>query len=123
MRLFAVRTIETHRPVGFFWVNDIWELAVDVDAVCDPGICEYKPIDRPAALTWQPDDSEWKMGVATGADPNDPNAAAAEFELVKKGIDFHGALDDFTIPIVDLEDWTAFDAPAEGWSDPLDEDQ
>src|SRR5262249_8252410 len=64
MKRFAVLTIETHRRVGFFWVRRFRELAAAVDEFCSPKDCEYRSIDKPAALAWVPGYTKWKMGVA-----------------------------------------------------------
>lgn len=102
MKLFAVRTIEEHEPVGFFWVRGLADLCFRVEDVCDPGQCEYKPITEPGGLVW-PDECAWQMGVETGA--SDPPSEEAHFQLVKAGLDFYGALEDFTVG-VDVEGWT-----------------
>jgi hypothetical protein len=121
MRLFAVRTIEGQRPVGFFWVRDVTELGVTVDDIRDPGTCEYFHIREWGAVVWEGGPKpEWQMGVATGTD--DAHAEGAFVELVKVGMHLDGALDHFT-GLLDIGPWKAFARPGEQWTWPRDEDQ
>jgi hypothetical protein len=101
MKLFAVRTIDGQQPVGFFWVRGLAQLSTAIDDICDPGICEYKPIQAPGAVVWT-SRSQWRMGVENGAD--DPPSEERHRKLVRANIDFEGALDEYTCGL-DVEGW------------------
>jgi len=53
LKLFAVRTIDHKEAVGLFWVPNLDTLSRMIDEVTDPGACEYRLIDAPAAVTWE----------------------------------------------------------------------
>lgn len=49
---FLVRVIENQEAVGFFAVEDLDELAILVDEVTDPSICEYAEIGS-GSVIWE----------------------------------------------------------------------
>ena len=55
LKLFAVRGVDDKQAVGFFWAPDLETLSPMVDAVRDPGTCEYCLVDEPAAVMWPGD--------------------------------------------------------------------
>jgi len=55
LKLFAVRGVDDKQAVGFFWVPNLETLSSMVDAVRDPGNCEYCLVDEPAAVMWPGD--------------------------------------------------------------------
>jgi hypothetical protein len=40
-KVYIVRVIDSHEPVGVFWAASLWELSVAVDAAIRPNDCEY----------------------------------------------------------------------------------
>jgi hypothetical protein len=105
MRLFAVRLINDHEPLGFFFVRSLSELVDMVDRYDDPAGFEYKPINNTSVIIWPREVSAWKMGVRDGAladkhvgDPQDPalglnRAVSDRIKLVNDGLEFDAALD------------------------------
>lgn len=92
MKLYAVRTIEDKRPVGFFAVYDFQGLLLAVDDHIDVEECECKAIREECAIVWR-HPVDWQMGIEL--ETEDPHVAAAFEEQVKQKLTFDGAFDDF----------------------------
>lgn len=87
MRLFAVRMKKDRQAVGIFWADTLGDLWWMVDHVCDPGHCEYHPINERAALVAAKADSP-PLGVEQKLDdggnllgPNLIHSLTPEFAL------------------------------------------
>lgn len=63
MNLYAVRSTNDKEPVGFYFVRNLDELGLMVDAITDPSECEYLSITKSGAITW-PGEVDWKFGEA-----------------------------------------------------------
>jgi hypothetical protein len=61
MKLYAVRSIDDQEPVGFFWEQNLGNLAYTVDDLIDSSECEYLLIEEPAAIVWE-STIGWQMG-------------------------------------------------------------
>jgi hypothetical protein len=112
MKLYAVRIVDDKQPVGFFWSRDRATLALMIDAVTDPGACEFREIRSEAFIVW--DGSEtWGMGIAetsfTGEEPvDDPKSIDARIAMVMKGMSFddaNGGFSDHVLGIREFTDW------------------
>ena len=98
MKLFAVRGVDDKEAVGFFWAPDLETLSFMVDAITDPGTCEYCPVDAPAAVTW-PDDAP-----AMGVEREDVEDEISDREAMERGASFEFALED--ILYGEITSWT-----------------
>lgn len=80
MKVYAVRCIETHEPVGVFYANHDpkqlkdGDLSDRVDTVTSPDQCEFKIVDFPCTLFAWPDHETWKMGSAEVPKPSGDDA-------------------------------------------------
>lgn len=54
-KLYAVRHADDKQAVGFFWVNDIEDLVVEVDSISEVERCEFQEISGSAAFVWDGD--------------------------------------------------------------------
>jgi hypothetical protein len=71
MKLYAVRFLDSHEPIGFFYARTLDELVIMVDEYdCDPAICEYHQVDTSGAIRWE-DVPGWKMGERDGRPGDD----------------------------------------------------
>ena len=94
-RLFAVRTVETHMPVGFYFADSVDHLSCMVDDEISPTYCEYHPITAASAIIW-PGDVDWKMGVAQ------PDL---DLEKVKRWMKFKYQMEGFVDGGSDIDGW------------------
>jgi hypothetical protein len=92
MRLFAVRLIEDKQAVGFFWAPDLISLWWMIDSVCDPGLCEYHPIDDRAAITWQ---GKVNATLGTGNDVDRKTGELPALDELRRELTFDFALEDY----------------------------
>jgi hypothetical protein len=92
MRLFAVRLIENKQAVGFFWAPDLTSLWWMIDSVCDPGLCEYHPIDDRAAITWQ---GEVNATLGAGNDVDTKTGEQPALDELRREVSFDFALEDY----------------------------
>jgi hypothetical protein len=114
MRLFAVRLIEDKQAVGFFWAADLTTLWWMIDSICDPGLCEYHPIEDCAAITWQ-DGVKATLGAGNGPDETGESPALNE---LRRELTFDFALEDYVAREITAE-WTKVpfaDEPGSGSS-------
>ena len=100
LKLFAVRGVDDKEAVGFFWAADLETLSFMVDAVTDPGSCEYCLIDSPAAVMW--------LGAAPamGVEREDVEDEISDREALERGASFEFALEDLLYGYGEILRWT-----------------
>jgi hypothetical protein len=101
MRLFAVRLIKDKQAVGFFWATDAESLWWMVDAVCDPGGCEFHRVRNEAAITWP---GKVRATLGGGKNFTDEDEATGESKAINQlrtEISFDFALEDYLYATVE----------------------
>jgi hypothetical protein len=110
MNLFAVRGIGDQQPVGFFWAASKLALMEMVDAVFDPGDCEYRLMTHSAAIVWSGDE-DWKMGVDEDVEDG-IDAAEERARKVSNAVTFEDTSEgffDYVYGLVDIDGWVRLD--------------
>jgi hypothetical protein len=112
VKLYAVRIADDKQPVGFFWSRDRATLALMIDAVTDPGECEFREIRGEAFIVWEGPET-WGMGIAetrfTGEESaDDPKSIDARIAMVRRGMSFDdhkGGFSDHVLGTQEFTDW------------------
>ena len=55
MKVYIVRIIESHEPVGVFQANSLYELSILVDAAIRPNDCEYAVLPKGTGMSLEGD--------------------------------------------------------------------
>jgi hypothetical protein len=100
LKLFAVRGVDDKQAVGFFWAPNLETLSFMVDAVTDPGTCEYCLVDAPAADVWLDD------APAMGVERKDVEDEISDREALERGASFEFALEDVLYGYDETLSWT-----------------
>jgi hypothetical protein len=108
LKLYAVRQIEAKTAVGFFWVRDRDELTHEVNAlVIDPTLCEYKIINKRAAITW-PSKTDVTLGTKinrSAIDADNNVAFKKTYNHLKAALSFEDEFLYFVLGMEEVEGW------------------
>lgn len=89
MKLYAVRMIEDHQPVGFFWCRRS-ELEYWIDMVCDPALTEYQEVRKSSGIMW---DGNVALRMGTPPFVNDEDGESPELDELFREASFEGGID------------------------------